>query len=141
MNLVPLNSFMPITQYLVLWTLLQERTPQQSISHKEMPEWSEHINFVNNHPYKAWYLICEHRCVPRMWKKLGAIYLTQQNEIGIQIFNKHRGKGLGKEAVQQLMRLHPGPYLANINPNNDASIAFFKKMGFEHIQNTYRLEQ
>ena len=139
MTIVPLSSFLPITQHLTLWTLLQERTQQQSISHKDMPEWWEHINFVDNHPYKAWYLICEHRCIPRMWKKLGAIYLTDRNEIGIQVFDRHKGKGLGRASVEQLMRLHPGPFYANINPHNDPSIGFFEDMGFKHIQNTYVL--
>jgi L-amino acid N-acyltransferase YncA len=39
------------------------------------------------------------------------------------------------------MAKHPRPeFLANINPANARSIRMFEKMGFGHIQNTYRLE-
>lgn len=30
----------------VLWKLLQERTPEQSISHKRMPSYDEHRQFI-----------------------------------------------------------------------------------------------
>ena len=40
-----------------LWELLQERTPAQSISHKEMPTFKQHKKFVDSKPYAVWYMI------------------------------------------------------------------------------------
>ena len=37
-----------------------------------------------------------------------------------------------------LMDKHPGPILANINPQNYASLKFFNRCGFKHIQETFR---
>ena len=35
-----------------LYQLLGERTPDQSISHKEMPSIGEHIRFLESNPYE-----------------------------------------------------------------------------------------
>jgi RimJ/RimL family protein N-acetyltransferase len=116
----------------VLYRLLEERSPEVNISHRAMPSWEQHCAFVASKPYDAWYLI------EADGGKVGAIYLSKTNEIGIFLFRSHRGAGYGKRAVTMLMERHPRDrYLANINPKNDASIAFFRELGFHHIQNTY----
>lgn len=117
----------------VLYRLLEERTPEVNISHRAMPTWEQHCAFIASHPYDAWYLIETETGEPA-----GAIYLTQASEIGIFLLRAHQGHGYGKRAVQELMKLHPRErYLANINPANESSIAFFHELGFHHIQNTY----
>lgn len=120
--------------YTILWELLQERTPEQSISHKEMPSWGRHCVFVESHPYIAWYLI-------EVDEIVGAVYLTRMDEIGIFIFKEHHGKGYGTQAVKMLMEKHPrDKFLANMNPENYKSSGMFRKLGFKHIQNTYCYE-
>src|SRR5947209_13937485 len=42
---------------ITLYQLLQERTPEQSISHKEMPSWDEHVAYIAKRPVPHWYLI------------------------------------------------------------------------------------
>jgi RimJ/RimL family protein N-acetyltransferase len=131
----------------ILYELLEERKPHQNISHKELPDYEDHENFVASDPYKAWFLIE----VPILSSQsfiqpegahevIGTIYLTHQNEIGIQLFEQYIGQGYGEEAVKLLMDAFEGPFYANINPNNQGSIRFFEKMGFQHIQQTYKLE-
>lgn len=115
-----------------LYDLLLERTPQQSISHKIMPTFNEHWDFVMSNPYKAWYLIAVGRD-----DIVGSIYLTHQNEIGIFLFKRFIGCGYAKTAVKQLMKKHDGPFLANVNPENQPSRDFFERMGFKLIQVTY----
>lgn len=118
----------------VLWELLNQREPYQNISHRKMPTWEEHIAFVESKPYKAWYLIKNDE------KWVGAIYLSKMNEIGIFIFKQSQSKGVGKDAVNELMKLHPSErFLANIAPHNIKSINFFEGMGFKMIQRTYEL--
>jgi RimJ/RimL family protein N-acetyltransferase len=112
--------------------LLSQRLASQSISHREMPEWEEHRAFVISKPYPYWYLI-----VARL-RPVGCIYLTEKREIGIGILRFYQGKGYAKLAIYELMQMHPGRFLANINPANEASIKLFEAFGFKHIQNTYQ---
>lgn len=116
-----------------LFQLLKEREPHQSISHKKMPSLEEHVGFVKSKPYRAWYLAYVDNDF------VGATYLSKQREIGVSIFKEHQRKGYAEAAIRELMRRHPGEFLANVNPANAASIALFKKLGGIHIQNTYRL--
>ncbi len=125
-----------------LWTLLEDRPAENNISHKRMPSWQEHLAFVENHPYEAWYLIHNGNCL------IGAIYLSKPgspsvpgNEIGIDLFREFQGKGYGTEAVKLLMEKHgPRRYCANVSPTNEASQAMFKSLGFKLVQYTYALE-
>lgn len=115
----------------ILYKLLGQRTPTQSISHKGMPTFREHIDFVKSKPYAAWYLITDGEDI------VGATYLTENNEIGISVFKAYQGKGYGKAAVEELMSMYEPPFYANIAPNNVDSQVFFKKLGFKFIQRTY----
>lgn len=119
----------------ILYTLLAERTPQQSISHRGMPTREEHEAFVRAHPYVAWYLIHND---DRGY--VGSVYLTRHREIGLFIFKGDQGHGLGTAALRVLRDLHPGRLLANVNPANEASIRFFRAAGARHIQNTYCMD-
>lgn len=124
----------------VLFDLLSERTPTQSISHIQMPTWEDHVAFVSRHPYRVWYIITAINGATNT--PLGAVYLTKRNEIGVQIFEKFQRQGVGKWAVNKLIArwstsLSGRPvngskeFYANINPQNEASIAFFGALGFD----------
>jgi RimJ/RimL family protein N-acetyltransferase len=116
-----------------LYKLLEERDPVANISHREMPTFEQHTDFVYSLPYKAWYIV---------WAQdepVGATYLSYADEIGISILKSHQGKGYGEAAVQLLMRMNPGKqFLANIAPRNVRSIAMFEGLGFEPCQITFR---
>ena len=117
----------------ILYDLLREREPVVNISHIEMPTWQQHLAYIASEPYPAWYLI-------EVDKFVGAVYLTDRNEIGVFVLKTHQGKGHGPKAVKLLMELHPRDrFIANINPGNERSIKAFTKLGFTHIQNTYAL--
>ena len=134
-NLYQLGPSEDLIGQLYLW--LAQRSPEQSISHKAMPPWTQHREFVLKKPYDFWYLIIEDDPTPA--RMVGNIYLTHHREVGIHIDNAERGKGYGSAALQQLRELAPGPLLANINPANEPSIAFFKRHGARLIQHTYEL--
>lgn len=134
-NLYELDQGEDLIAQLYLW--LAQRTPEQSISHKTMPCWTMHREFVLKNPYKYWYLIIEDDPSPA--RMVGSIYLTHRQEVGIHIDNAERGKGYGTQALTLLREHHTGPLLANINPANERSTAFFVKHGAKLIQHTYEL--
>lgn len=122
------------TVLLYLYALLQQRPPIANISHRVMPSFEEHCKFVRSYPYREWYSIIVN---DDDWA--GSIYITRNNEIGIGILDKFQRKGIAKHVISKILNQH-GDYLANINPNNKASIKLFESLGFTHIQNTYRRE-
>ena len=124
------------TDHEFLYDLLKNRNPNINISHKKMPTFKEHIKFVNSKPYSKWYIIKQND------EKVGSIYLSQQNEIGLFLKNNVQGKNIGTEALKLLIMKNPKKrILANINPKNKKSIKFFKKNGFKLIQFTFELEK
>lgn len=132
MKLVDIYSLAPIKTRQFLYDLLLNRPATANISHKQMPTFEEHCAFVSSYPYMAWYLIFDGG------DPVGSIYLTLQGEIGIHLIKSRRNKGLGANAVSELMRRHGKiRYLANIAPLNEPSKKLFKGMGFKLIQETY----
>lgn len=127
-------KFVTKADYHFLYELLEQRNPIVNISHRKMPTYKEHIKFVLSKPYSKWYIIQYNN------QKIGSIYLTKQNEIGIFLLNEIVGKGVGSKALELFIMQNPeSRYLANINPKNKESIRFFKKFGFKIIQHTYEL--
>ena len=108
-----------------LYDLLSHRKPTENISHKKMPTFTEHQNFVNSKPYSKWYVILYEN------ERVGSIYLSKNNEIGIFILRKFQEKDIGKFALEKIMKKNPRKrYLANVNPKNKKSINFFKRNNF-----------
>ncbi len=117
-----------------LYELLKEREPSMNISHKKMPTFNEHVNFVLSKPYSKWYIILQGI------DKVGSIYLSKQNEIGIFLKKGSHHTGIGTIALKLIMGENPKKgYLANVNPKNKKSIKFFKKNNFKILQYTYEL--
>ena len=124
------------SDYRFLYDLLMERNPKANISHKKMPTYNEHVSFVSAKPYSKWYVI-----LYRV-NKVGSIYLTSQNEIGIFIKKSFQNKQIGNIALRKLIQKNPKKrYLANVNPKNKKSIRFFKNSGFKLIQYTFELSK
>lgn len=115
-----------------LYELLKQREGSVNISHRSIPSLTEHRDYIKNHSYQSWDIIWVEN------NRVGNIYLTQRDEIGVFIDNKSQGRGYGSQALKQFMEKNGNKrYLANINPTNYKSIQFFGKHGFTHIQNTY----
>ena len=60
-----------------LFELLKKR--KFHISHNSLPSFKEHKYFVENHPYRYWYIIYEST------KVIGSFYLQYDNSIGLDI--------------------------------------------------------
>jgi RimJ/RimL family protein N-acetyltransferase len=108
-----------------LYRMLKERDPRTCISHEEMPTYKQHIDFVMNKPYKEWFIIYNRDV------KVGNIYITKMNEIGLFICDAVTREGFGSKALKMLIRRYKKEtLLANIAPKNERSQAFFTKHGF-----------
>jgi RimJ/RimL family protein N-acetyltransferase len=116
----------------LLYRLLSEREQSESISHNEMPSFKDHYDFVMSYPYDAWYIVVANN------EGVGAIYLTDRKEIGIGIFRRFRRKGYARKAIEWVTDIHQGPFLANINPDNQKSRELFEDLGFDLCQITLK---
>jgi RimJ/RimL family protein N-acetyltransferase len=136
----------------VLYELLQERRPETFVSHETMPTREEHDEFVASIPFRCWYLIrirtvdAETMLVGG-YAYIGAIEVTDLNEIGIAIFKRFQGHGHGRKALELFMSTHrPLPaikakrnarWLANVATENHGSKLFFRRMNFRPIQEVW----
>ena len=126
-----------------LYDVLQARMaePDYNISHTRLPEWDEHIAFIQGDPYRWWDIILSDGkslfIKVRATQRCGVAYVTKNNEVGIWIAPNHRKQGLASEVLQHYKRatgMWNRPHLlANINPKNEPSQTFFKKHGFRLI--------
>ena len=115
-----------------LFDLLKERDPRANISHRKMPTYSQHTKFIKSKPYSKWYIILKSK------QKIGSIYLSKNDEIGIFLSKKFQGKNVGNFALNELMKKNTRKrFLANVNPKNKKSISFFKNNNFKLIQYTF----
>ena len=115
-----------------LFDLLKQREGIVNISHKSLPTWEKHVEFIKNNTYQSWDIIWVDNI------RIGNIYLTDRDEIGIFLDKESQSNGYGSIAINEFMKKNGKKrYLANISPTNYKSIQFFGKHGFIHIQNTY----
>lgn len=118
-----------------LFILLNNRDPKNNISHNKMPSFKQHKKFVLSKPYLKWYVIFYN------FEKIGTIYLSKQNEIGIHFVNKPIKSFVFIQSIKLLIqKTHKKKYFINISPSNLKYRSLFKKYGFNLIQQTYAIE-
>ena len=126
----------PVTKNdaLFLYDLLKARNPIANISHKKMPSYDEHVNFILSNPYPIWYII-EYE-----GKKIGSVYLSKQDEIGISLVDNSLYDKIGKSIIKLLNKNNPRKrYLAKVSPQNKKLQNFFINNGFTGLEYTYEI--
>ena len=119
-----------------LYKLLLQRKEIVNISHKNMPTYEEHVEFVKSDPYSKWYIIQIDE------KKIGSIYLTKQNEIGIHILGEYEDGERYKTIIKEFILKYPQDnFFVNISPRNELYINFVNDLGFHLIQHTYERDE
>jgi len=117
-----------------LFELLKNRDQFENISHKIMPTFKNHEKFVNSKPYFKWYIIYEDL------KKIGSVYITNQNEIAIHFLNIKNYEGFFLESLEIIIKKNPRKrFLLNISPKNKKLKRIVEKNKFKLIQHTYEL--
>ena len=114
----------PIDDYHIkfLFELLDERTKIQNISHKKLPTYKEHEEFVKYLPYKKWYVIIIDVGM------IGSIYLTKKNEIGLFLKKDYCHHAYPHQALAVIneRKFHGTSIWLAINPKNEESSNFFR---------------
>ena len=127
----------------LLYELLEERPAKANISHCEKPSHEKHEAFVMSRPYRAWYLVLNDDL-----QRVGAVYLTKQNEIGVAILKRYHRLGYALQALNKVRKISPLPgipgqrnarYVAHVAANNEASKFLFAKAGGRLLSVTYVL--
>ena len=121
---------------LFLYELLTARKPNVNISHKKLPTYVKHVKFVMSKPYSKWYIIY------RATEKIGSIYITKQDEIGIHFKEQNLTTKIYSKVLKMIIKKNPRDrYLININSSNTKMKKFLKNEGFELIQHTYEISK
>ena len=138
-HLLGMNSSINLNQVtkndtLFLYDLLKNKDSNANISHKKMPSYDEHVEFVMSKPYTNWYIIEYDK------KNVGAIYLSKQDEIGISVNNDYEYDQIAKPALKLLMKLNQRKrYLANTSTKDVRSQEFLLKNGFTGLEYVYEM--
>lgn len=118
-----------------LYELLAERSSAENISHKVMPSYQQHSKFVMSKPYKKWYIVYYKK------QKIGSLYLTNINEIGIHFKNMSVPEFLITKSIELLIQKNPKKrFLINISPKNKKLLKIIKNKKYQLIQYTYELQ-
>ena len=132
LKLLPINE----NDYKFLYDLLSERKSITFISHKKMPTYEEHVTFVKSEPYSKWYIIQIDD------EKVGSIYLTKQNEIGIHFLTEYEESKRFQNVIKEFISKEPRDrFFMNISPRNEQYINFARELGFHLIQHTYERDE
>jgi hypothetical protein len=122
------------SDHLFLYDLLKNRKVIENISHKKMPTYKQHVQFINTKPYSKWYIIfCQK-------EKIGTAYLSRLNEIGIHLINSVIEKKLNKEIISKMMEKNDKDrYLINVGIKNKKLSKLVEFYGFSKIQTTFEI--
>ena len=124
------------TDYKFLYELLLQRKKIVNISHKKMPTYEEHVKFIESEPYSKWYIIQIDD------KKIGSIYLTKENEIGIHFFTQYEESERFQNVIKEFFLKEPREkFFMNVSPKNEKYIDLAKKLGFHLVQHTYERDE
>ena len=131
-----------------LYQLLQERDSSITITQKNLPTTIEHKMFIKNQiksingnkneilkmkqdPYDGWYIIRSENL------DLGSIWIEENGNIGLQIQKQYQNLGIGVIAFKKIQILHEKKiYKTTVSHQNQNSIKFCEKMGFELKEKT-----
>ena len=123
----------------ILYKLLLAR--EHTISHRSIPDLKNHVDFVKNHPYRAWYI------VKRNGDVLGSFYLHPNNFLGINLLQPELGlvRDIVNFVVEQFRPLpeikstKPEYFHINVSSEDKLMLSLLKQLGLAEIQVTHKI--
>ena len=123
----------------ILYKLLKDRT--HNISHSKVPDYEEHIKFVNSHPYRSWYLIKKKN------NYVGTFYIKDDNSIGLNVINLD--KNIVLNCINYIKRnfapressasMVPNYFFINVAATNHELIKIMDELIINQLQISYKI--
>lgn len=131
------------SQIKILYNLLKRRP--KNISHKKMPNFSDHTKFVKNNPYRAWWILQDNNNKDII---LGLAYVNYDNSVGLHLnlseinfsasFFINKIKKNLKSLKAQKSKIYKDYYF-NVSPTNIELINWLAKSGYKENQRSFSL--
>jgi hypothetical protein len=111
-----------------------------SISHKSVPQYEEHFEFVSNHPYRAWFLIKDIK------NFVGNVYVQYDNSIGLNCIDDITEVQIGNILNLLTSKLSPlaavpsarlGDFFLNVSSSNILLQDKLKNIGLIECQRSF----
>ena len=123
-----------------LYELLSERN--LSISHKKLPSYEEHLNFIKNNPYYKWVIVKQNKIL------IGSIYINKNNSVSIKLKNKYSHQlehVLNKfedtfSPQSEIKSYRKEQFFFNVNPNDQLMIKVLESKNYKISQISYQKE-
>jgi|TARA_B110000495_G_C22733444_1_gene430352 hypothetical protein len=113
-----------------------------SISHGFLPQYEDHIEFVKNHPYRAWFMI------KQVGGTIGNVYVQYDNSIGLNCVDditEVQIKNILHVLTSKLTPLDAAPsvrsgdFFLNVSASNAELQDKLKNIGLSEIQKSFCL--
>ena len=132
-----------IEQKNILFDLFKNRDESENISTKRDQNFKDHCNFVENHPYRYWFLIQSGT------DYIGSLYLTNNNHVGVYLVKSHSLflKPILSYVIEKFKPLPEIPsvrakgFHINISVRNKWYEEILTGMGAEAYQKTFILDK
>ena len=127
----------------LLFEMFHQRKDVERISSNSQLVFNDHSKFVENHPYRYWFLVKTEGCY------IGAVNISYENSLGIQLFDEYEnflGQLIGKicntlKPLPRLASVRSGNFIINISPKNLKLERELETLGAFCIQKTFQLEE
>lgn len=120
LNLRPVER----SDYGFLYELLEKRPTQYNITHKWIPLYEQHVDFLESQPYS------EHYIVEEDGKRIGQLYIRDNQFVGIHTLDND------EEKVLQMLDKDKD-YQFEVSPRNKHFQAILKRNGYRLLHETY----
>jgi len=128
-------------QIKILYELLKTRN--YVISHRSLPSFERHQDFVKSHPYLHWFLLRDET------NYIGTFYLKNDNSIGLNLteYTKENLRACvdfinnnftPKESKPSMV---PNYFYVNISYSNEQALSALQELGLNPLQISLRLEK
>ncbi len=123
----------------ILFNLLKQR--KYKISHSEVPDINLHIKFVENHPYRAWFIVFDEQ------NEIGTFYIKFDNSIGInlEVQTKENIESVLKfiqsnfSPLKEVASVIPPYFYLNISSDNYQLQCILESIGIYKLQISYKI--
>lgn len=131
-----------LVQIETLYTQLKNRS--HSISHKSAPSFDEHAEFVQNHPYRRWFIVKDRETA------IGNVYIQYNNSIGLNVDYLLSCEQINK-ILKEIYASHSplpavpsvrfGEFFLNVATDNEILQKKLSSLGFSEVERAFVLSK